>query len=268
MSTARRKEKLKAGLDGLFSKPSVKAPAVQTKVPVVDDPPPPPPVKESPAPVEPVPKPVEKVEPVTAPPEIVFTPAPVEEPAFVEPPAPDILHDDSPPVMDTLPEPQTLPDARPVVKKTNGLSNYGYEFINEEQAVVFTIGDEYYAVGIAVVESIIKMQEITAVPNAPEHVEGVINLRGLVLPVIDLRARLDMPRTPPTKETRIVVVEINDSAVGCIVDAVTEVLRIPESRIEQTSALMLSVDSAFIRGIAKIDSRLIILLDLTKLLLT
>jgi purine-binding chemotaxis protein CheW len=134
----------------------------------------------------------------------------------------------------------------------------------EEQVVVFTVADEYYAVEIGAVESIIRFQEITVVPRAPMCIEGVTNLRGLVLPVIDLRTRFGMPRVERTKDTRIVVVEVNDIIVGLVVDAVTEVLRIPEKAIEPPSPLMLSVDSAFIRGIGKVDGRLIILLDLNK----
>jgi len=136
----------------------------------------------------------------------------------------------------------------------------------ENQLVVFTLAKEHYGVRIAVVESIIKLQPITAVPCSPAFVEGVTNLRGRVLPVIDLRKRFGLPAEEPTKDTRIVVVEMNGTLVGMIVDAVSEVLRVPVESIESPSPIMTTVDSAFITGIAKVGERLIVLLDLEKVL--
>ena len=138
----------------------------------------------------------------------------------------------------------------------------------EDQLVVFELADEYYGVEIAAVEGIIKMQTITAVPHAPDFVEGVTNLRGSVLPVLDLRKRFGMTKTDNTKETRIVVVELGGNSVGMVVDGVSEVLRVPENAIEPPSPLVTSADSAFITGIAKVDERLVILLDLSKVLST
>ncbi|MEW5958862.1 MAG: chemotaxis protein CheW [Chloroflexota bacterium] len=134
----------------------------------------------------------------------------------------------------------------------------------ENQLVVFKLANEHYGVDIAAVESIIKMQGITAVPRAPEFVEGVTNLRGTVLPVIDLRKRFGLPLEDHTKDTRIIVIEMSGSIVGMIVDAVTEVLRVSPEAIEPPSPLVTTVDSAFITGIAKVEGRLIILLDLSK----
>jgi purine-binding chemotaxis protein CheW len=136
----------------------------------------------------------------------------------------------------------------------------------ENQLVVFTLAKEHYGVRIAVVESIIKLQPITAVPCSPAFVEGVTNLRGRVLPVIDLRKRFGLPADEPTKDTRIVVVEMSGTLVGMIVDAVSEVLRVPAESIESPSPIVTTVDSAFITGIAKVGERLIILLDLEKVL--
>jgi purine-binding chemotaxis protein CheW len=136
----------------------------------------------------------------------------------------------------------------------------------ENQLVVFSLANEHYGVGIAAVDSIIKLQPITHVPRAPAFVEGVTNLRGKVLPVVDLRKRFDLPVAPETKETRIVVSELNGSAVGMIVDSVSEVLRVPEEAIEPPSPLVTTVDSIFVTGIAKMGERLIILLDLEKVL--
>ena len=136
----------------------------------------------------------------------------------------------------------------------------------EDQLVVFTLAKEHYGVRIAVVESIIKLQPITAVPCSPAFVEGVTNLRGRVLPVIDLRKRFNLPAEESTRDTRIVVVEMSGTLVGMIVDAVSEVLRVPAESVEPPSPIMTTVDSAFITGIAKVGERLIILLDLEKVL--
>jgi len=136
----------------------------------------------------------------------------------------------------------------------------------EDQLVVFMLAKEHYGVRIAVVESIIKLQPITAVPCSPAFVEGVTNLRGRVLPVIDLRKRFNLPAEESTRDTRIVVVEMSGTLVGMIVDAVSEVLRVPAESIELPSPIMTTVDSAFITGIAKVGERLIILLDLEKVL--
>jgi purine-binding chemotaxis protein CheW len=137
----------------------------------------------------------------------------------------------------------------------------------EKQMVVFRLSNEHYGVDIASVDSIIRMQAVTAMPCAPDFCEGVTNLRGTVLPVIDLRKRFGLPSTEATKETRIVVTETNDTMVGMMVDAVIEVQSIPESDIEPPSPLVTTVDSAFITGIAKAqDERLTILLDLDRVL--
>lgn len=136
----------------------------------------------------------------------------------------------------------------------------------ENQLVVFDLANEYYGIDIAAVEGIIKMQSITAVPRTPSFVEGVINLRGKVLPVIDLRKRFGLNPSEHTKATRIVVVEMNGVAVGLVVDAVSEVLRISSETVEPPSSLLAGVDTAFIKGIAKVAERLVILLDLSRVL--
>jgi purine-binding chemotaxis protein CheW len=138
----------------------------------------------------------------------------------------------------------------------------------ENQLVVFNLANEHYGVDIAAVDGIVEMKPITTVPHAPSFVEGITNLRGEVLPVIDLRKRFSLPAGETTKETRIVNVEMDGTKVGMIVDAVTEVLRVAEEDIEPASPIVMTVDSAFITGIAKVDERLIILLDLAKVLST
>ncbi|MDL1909778.1 chemotaxis protein CheW [Chloroflexi bacterium CFX6] len=138
----------------------------------------------------------------------------------------------------------------------------------EQQLVIFELAEELYGIDIAMVESIIKMQAITAIPRAPAFVEGVTNLRGKILPVIDLRKRFGFPLEEITKDTRIVVVEMNEVAVGIVVDEVNEVLRVNPANIEPPPPIVTTVDSSFIRGIARVAERLVILLDLDKTLST
>jgi purine-binding chemotaxis protein CheW len=146
----------------------------------------------------------------------------------------------------------------------------------ENQLVVFKLANEDYGVDIAAVDGIVEMQPITAVPHAPSFVEGVTNLRGEVLPVIDLRRRFGLPQGETTKDTRIVNVEMDGIKVGMVVDAVSEVLGVSEEDIEPPSPIVTTVGSAFITGIAKVsgqgpegtEGRLIILLDLAKVLST
>ena len=132
----------------------------------------------------------------------------------------------------------------------------------EMQLVVFELGDESYAVDISRVQDINRMQEITEIPHAPESVVGVINLRGRVIPVIDLRKRFGLSDAVHTKDTRIVVVHLEGNLIGVIVDAVSQVLRIPADIVEPPSPVLAGVDSRYLRGIAKLDDRLVILLDL------
>lgn len=136
----------------------------------------------------------------------------------------------------------------------------------ERQLVVFDLGGEHFGVDIVAVDGIVDMMEITRVPQSPEFVEGVTNLRGSILPVIDLRKRLRLPVLDRTKETRIVVVNMDGLKVGMVVDAVSEVLTISDDVIEPPPPSITSVDTAFITGIAKVAPRLIILLDLVKVL--
>ena len=136
------------------------------------------------------------------------------------------------------------------------------------QLVSFKIGEEEFGIEILKVQEINKMTLITKVPNAPYFVEGVINLRGRVILIIDLRTRLGMERKEYDKNTRIIVVEINEKTIGFIVDAVSEVLRIQKGITEQPPELVTGIDSRYITAVAKLEDRLLILLDLDKLLTT
>ena len=136
----------------------------------------------------------------------------------------------------------------------------------DNQYVVFELADEFYGVNIAGVESIIKMQPVTRMPQAPEFIQGIINLRGKILPVMDLRMRFGLPMEDASKDSRIVVAALGRLQVGMIVDGVSEVLTLPESIIEPPPPMVTTIDSGFIVGIAKLEERLIILLDLGKVL--
>lgn len=134
------------------------------------------------------------------------------------------------------------------------------------QLVTFRLGDEEFAVDILKVQEIIRMMPITRVPNAPAFVEGVINLRGKVIPVIDMRKRFGMAVTGYNSDTRIEVMDLQGQIVGFVVDAVREVLRIKESTIEPPPAVVAGIGSEYMRGVGKLEERLLILLDLDKLL--
>jgi len=140
----------------------------------------------------------------------------------------------------------------------------------EGKYLTFALGPEEYGLEILKVREIIGYMEITAVPQTPAHVKGVINLRGQVIPVIDLRSKFGMNTTEVTEETCIIVVEISQSArkfqTGIVVDHVQEVLDIDGQDIEDSPQFGASVDTSFIMGMGKIGDTVKILLDIDKVL--
>ena len=134
------------------------------------------------------------------------------------------------------------------------------------QLVSFNLGKEEFAVDILKIQEINRMVEITKVPKSPDFVEGVINLRGKVIPIIDLRKRFNLPGSESTKQTRIVVVDIDNMVVGLVVDAVSEVLRLPANTVEPPPPIVAGIDSEYISGVGKLEDRLLILLELDKVL--
>ena len=134
------------------------------------------------------------------------------------------------------------------------------------QLVTFSTGDEEFGVDILKVQEIILPMSITKVPKAPEFVEGVINLRGKVIPVIDLRRRFGLKSKAQDKYTRIIVIEINQMIVGFVVDSISEVLRIPANTVEPPPPVVAGLESEYISGVGKLEDRLLILLDLDRLL--
>lgn len=136
-----------------------------------------------------------------------------------------------------------------------------------KQLVIFKLGDEEFGVDILQVREIEKLdQPITRVPKSPAFVEGVINLRGEIVPIVDLRKRFGLVVRQTGKEARIVIVDISDGQVGMIVDSVVEVIRLNVSAIENAPPITRGVDAYFLSGVAKINDRLIILLNLERAL--
>jgi purine-binding chemotaxis protein CheW len=138
--------------------------------------------------------------------------------------------------------------------------------IAEKQLVVFNLAEESYAVDINMVREIIQLQPVTRVPGTPLSVEGVINLRGSVIPIVDLRKRFQLKAVERNKETRIVVVSCKGAEVGVIVDSVAEVLRIPVDSIEPSSSVFTDEHLEHLLGIVKLSGRLVILLDMDQVL--
>ncbi len=135
------------------------------------------------------------------------------------------------------------------------------------QLVSFKIGEEEFGVDILKVQEINRMDQITRVPNAPDYVSGVMNLRGKVIPIIDLRKRFRLPKKDRDKDTRIIVVELRSRVVGFLVDAVNEVLRIPKSVTEPPPPMVAGIGSEYITAVGKLEDRLLILIDLEKILI-
>ena len=134
------------------------------------------------------------------------------------------------------------------------------------QLVTFNLDNEEYAVAILKVQEIIRMKEITRVPNSPAEVEGVINLRGKGIPVVDLRKKFDLAEKENDEQSRIMIMDIQGITMGLVVDSVSEVLRIPSNTVEPTPPMASNISAEFIKGIAKLEDRLIILLDMDRLL--
>lgn len=137
---------------------------------------------------------------------------------------------------------------------------------NEElQLVIFRLAKEEYGLPITKVQEINRLVPITKLPQTPSFMEGIINLRGRIIPVIDLRKRFQLPADGQSDENRIIIVEVNGQTVGIIVDAVTEVVRLAGGSIEPPPPTFI-LDAQYIHGVGKLDERLLILLDIDKIL--
>jgi purine-binding chemotaxis protein CheW len=134
------------------------------------------------------------------------------------------------------------------------------------QIVGFRIGRETFGLPIAMVREIVRVPEITSVPNAPDYIEGVINLRGRIIPVVDLRKRFGEKVIEKSKRNRIVVVELESRAIGLIVNSASEVIKIPPSDIEAPHSVFQEGELNYITGVGKFRGRLVMMLDLSKIL--
>jgi len=136
----------------------------------------------------------------------------------------------------------------------------------ELQIVGFRVGRETFGVPISLVHEIVRVPEITAVPDAPGYVEGVINLRGKIISVLDLRKRFGEKQISPSRKNRILVVEVEGKMVGLIVDSASEVLKLPDTDIDVPPHIYAEGDINYVTGVGKLNGRLIIMIDLTKVL--
>lgn len=137
----------------------------------------------------------------------------------------------------------------------------------EIQLVSFWLGQEEFSIGINYVKEIIRVGAITRIPEAPEHVRGVTNLRGRIIPVVELRTRLGMPTTPNTRESRIIVVEAYQRTIGLLVDRVAQIIKTGESTLSEPPEEVLPPLSDYLSAVVQYEERLILLLDAQKVLL-
>jgi purine-binding chemotaxis protein CheW len=133
------------------------------------------------------------------------------------------------------------------------------------QLVGFRLDNEDYAITITKIQEIILMKPITRIPQVPEFIEGLINLRGSVIPIVNLRKRFGLPARDFDDETRTVVVNIHDKTVGCIVDAVTQVMRISRDQIQSAPLSALAISHQYIAGLARLEDRLLLILDIDRI---
>ena len=139
------------------------------------------------------------------------------------------------------------------------------ETVNEVQLVAFKLLDEEYGVSILNVQEIRDMTDITRVPYAPDYIKGVINLRGSVLPVIDLKKRIGLADAPYTPKTSIIIMKLQDISIGMIVDAVTEVLTVDGNHAAPPKSISNDARNKYINGIGNVDGRLVIMLNLDEI---
>ena len=165
------------------------------------------------------------------------------------------------------PEPAAAP------ARSHNISFFGSQSREEKKTVeatehlaTFFLAGEEYGVDVRLVQEIIRVTEITQVPRAPQFVKGVINLRGRIIPVIDLKRKLALGEVEATRQARIVVVRVRERLMGLLVDGASQVLKVPVSLIEAAPDEVVEIDASYIRGVAKLQTRLIILVDLPRVL--
>lgn len=138
--------------------------------------------------------------------------------------------------------------------------------VAQVQIVSFRLGEEEFGLDVFGVHEILRYRSPTPVPRAPEFVEGVIDVRGRVIPVVDLRRRFELADPALGDSTRIVVVDHRDERLGLIVDAVTEVLRVPETAVSEPPAFVRGLSAEYVRGLLRLEERLVVLIDIERIL--
>ena len=133
------------------------------------------------------------------------------------------------------------------------------------QLVGFGLAGDEYAIPITRIQEIILMKPVTRIPQVPAFIEGLINLRGVVIPLVNLRVRFGMPAREVDDETRTIVLNLHDKTIGCIVDTVTKVMRLTADQIQPAPTIIDSIARNYISGLARLDERLLIVLDVDKL---
>lgn len=144
--------------------------------------------------------------------------------------------------------------------------NQAKKAIEDLQAVVFMLNKAYYGVPILQVQEIVKMTEITEIPNTPDFVQGIVNLRGKIIPIIDMRKRFGLPDEKVNENWKILILKSDDVLFGVMVDQISEVEKVPATLIEKPPKIVAGVNGKFINAIAKMENRLLILLDIGKIL--
>lgn len=134
------------------------------------------------------------------------------------------------------------------------------------QLVGFNVGREFFGVSIGAVKEIIRVPDITPVPDTPDFVEGVVNLRGRIVPVVDMRRRVGIQSAERNRGNRILVLELAGKVVGLIVDSASDIIKISEEAIEPPPDIVSSIGAEYVTGVGKLEGKLIVLLDLTRLL--
>jgi len=157
--------------------------------------------------------------------------------------------------------------AESALKKETGLKK---ETHSEEllQLVIFQLGEEEFGLDIMQVQEIIRIPDITRIPHSPDHVKGVINLRGKIITVINLDTRFGMEQKGHDDNSRIIVAEVDENVVGMVVDSVSEVLRLPLSTVEPVPEIISGkINAHYLKGVGKLEDRMLILLDITKVVI-
>jgi purine-binding chemotaxis protein CheW len=144
--------------------------------------------------------------------------------------------------------------------KTHGAAEWGTEG-ESSQCILFKMGNEYYGISIASVKEIIKPVPITRIPKSPPFVEGVIDLRGRILPIVNLRTMFGLEPLPLTEDSRFVDIHIEGLNIGIVVEAVSEVVRLSNKQIEPAPAMVAGVDGKYLKGIARMEDKLVLLMD-------